>query len=191
MAIPSWVPTDEDKPAPMPLLLVQSFINTLDREQGTDALLDPEAASAWLVAAGLISSEARVGPEQVETMRALREGLRALVRRGGGGAHLSADELRALQSVAEARHPVVEIDPGGHVSLTVEDDGDVSDALLGLLLVVRDAQADGTWARLKLCANPDCAWAFYDRSRNRQGAWCTMAVCGNRLKNRRFRAREH
>ena len=51
------------------------------------------------------------------------------------------------------------------------------------------ALADGTWSRLKLCANPDCDWAFYDRSRNRQGAWCTMEVCGNRLKNRRFRAR--
>ena len=54
---------------------------------------------------------------------------------------------------------------------------------------MRDAQRDGTWARLKACANDACAWAFYDRSRNRGGTWCDMASCGNMLKNREFRAR--
>jgi hypothetical protein len=39
---------------------------------------------------------------------------------------------------------VVGIDPAGRVSLTVEDDANVFDALLRLPLVVRDAQADGT-----------------------------------------------
>ena len=32
-------------------------------------------------------------------------------------------------------------------------------------------------------------WAFYDRSRNHGGTWCDMASCGNKLKNREFRAR--
>ncbi|MBV9917386.1 MAG: CGNR zinc finger domain-containing protein [Solirubrobacterales bacterium] len=27
------------------------------------------------------------------------------------------------------------------------------------------------------------------RSRNQQGHWCDMAVCGNRIKNRKLRAR--
>ena len=61
--------------------------------------------------------------------------------------------------------------------------------LLGLLLIVSDAQRDGTWAHLKACANDDCRWAFYDRSRNHGGTWCDMATCGNKLKNRDFRAR--
>ena len=30
------------------------------------------------------------------------------------------------------------------------------DALFELLLTVREAQEDGTWARLKVCANPEC-----------------------------------
>ena len=41
-----------------------------------------------------------------------------------------------------------------------------------------------------MCGNSECRWAFYDRSRNQQGLWCEMAVCGNRLKNRAFRARK-
>jgi predicted RNA-binding Zn ribbon-like protein len=61
--------------------------------------------------------------------------------------------------------------------------------LLLLLLAIRDAQRDGTWQRLKACGNPDCRWAFYDRSHSRAGAWCDMATCGNRTKNRRLRQR--
>jgi predicted RNA-binding Zn ribbon-like protein len=60
-----------------------------------------------------------------------------------------------------------------------------------LLLAMRDAQRDGTWPRLKACGNPDCRWAFYDRSHSRAGAWCDMATCGNRIKNRRLRQRQH
>jgi predicted RNA-binding Zn ribbon-like protein len=32
-------------------------------------------------------------------------------------------------------------------------------------------------------------WAFYDRSKNRSGHWCSMRVCGNRAKARQFRER--
>jgi predicted RNA-binding Zn ribbon-like protein len=79
---------------------------------------------------------------------------------------------------------------GGQVRLETGDPaGRVADGLAGLLLTIRDAQADGSWDRLKLCSNPDCRWAFYDRSHSRRGAWCEMASCGNRLKNRNLRAR--
>jgi predicted RNA-binding Zn ribbon-like protein len=175
----------------MPLLLVQAFINTLDIAEGTDLLRDPEAAAGWLSAAGLIAPGVEPSTAELRDARAVREGLRALVRRSGGGAALAAEELGALRTVADRRRPVVAVEEGGRVSLGVGGDTDIQDGLLVLLLIIRDAQADGTWARLKLCANPECAWAFYDRSRNRQGAWCTMAACGNRLKNRRFRARGH
>ena len=62
--------------------------------------------------------------------------------------------------------------------------------LLTLLLAIRDAQRNDTWQRLKACGNPDCRWAFYDRSHSRAGAWCDMATCGNRVKNRRLRQRQ-
>jgi predicted RNA-binding Zn ribbon-like protein len=56
--------------------------------------------------------------------------------------------------------------------------------------VIRDAQRAGTWRRLKACGNPDCRWAFYDRSHSQAGAWCDMATCGNRIKNRKLRQRQ-
>ena len=48
MTVPSWVPDQEIKPAPMPLLLVQSFVNTWDGDNRSDLLLDPAAARDWL-----------------------------------------------------------------------------------------------------------------------------------------------
>jgi predicted RNA-binding Zn ribbon-like protein len=189
MALPSWVDPDEDKPAPMPLLRVQAFINTLDVDSGADRLANLEAAHAWLAAAGLIADHAPISTAELREARAVRESLRALVRSNGTDSPPSTEDLAALQRIGERRRPLVRVDATGGIQLATTDTTDLGDGLLGLLLTVRDAQADGSWARLKLCANSDCEWAFFDRSRNRQGAWCTMAVCGNRLKNRRFRAR--
>jgi predicted RNA-binding Zn ribbon-like protein len=62
-------------------------------------------------------------------------------------------------------------------------------ALAALLVPVAEAIADGTWSRVKACRADDCHWAFYDFSRNRSGAWCEMAVCGNREKVRAYRER--
>ncbi|MGZ6979737.1 MAG: CGNR zinc finger domain-containing protein, partial [Acidimicrobiia bacterium] len=42
----------------------------------------------------------------------------------------------------------------------------------------------------KACRHDECQWAFYDRSRNRSGQWCVMAVCGNRNKARSYRERQ-
>lgn len=42
--------------------------------------------------------------------------------------------------------------------------------------------AEGTTARLRLCANPNCGLFFYDDSRTHRRRWCSMATCGNRSK---------
>ncbi len=43
--------------------------------------------------------------------------------------------------------------------------------------------------RLRPCANVDCRLFFIDRSRPGTGRWCSMAVCGNRMKARRHHTR--
>ena len=81
------------------------------------------------------------------------------------------------------------LDDGGAFSIENPRQKDLGDGLFELLLILRGAQADGSWSRLKVCANPECQWVYFDRSRNQQGHWCEMAVSGNRLKNRQLRAR--
>ena len=53
MTVPSWASHVEDKLAPMPLLLVQAYVDTLDRDLGTDVFAHADRARAWLADAGL------------------------------------------------------------------------------------------------------------------------------------------
>jgi predicted RNA-binding Zn ribbon-like protein len=40
------------------------------------------------------------------------------------------------------------------------------------------------------CGSPTCRWLFLDTSKNHTRRWCDMAICGNRMKARRFHARQ-
>ncbi len=177
--LPAWYPwpETETKPAPMPLLLVQAFVNTLDVEQGEDLL-----NADWFVTAGLLDASAAAGGAELELARGMRESIRRLLESGDG-------DLGPLCEVAAERAARLLVGEGGALALAPPGRRDLTDALFQLLLIVRTAQEDGTWSRLHVCANDTCRWAFYDRSKNRQGHWCDMAVCGNRLKNRELRAR--
>ena len=189
MTMPSWVSSEESKPAPMPLLLVQSFVNTWDGDRNSDLLLDPASARDWLTAAGLWGADRAPDPAELHRARAVREGIRAMLAANSGGPAPAPADLETLQAVARTERPAVQVDPDGHVTLGADPADGPDASLLTLLLVVRDAQRDGTWQRLKACGNPDCRWAFYDRSHSQVGAWCDMATCGNRIKNRRLRQR--
>jgi predicted RNA-binding Zn ribbon-like protein len=192
MTLPSWASHIEDKPAPMPLLLVQAFVDTLDLDLGTDVFADEEQARAWLADAGL-RDPAQPGQQYAADLRLAREvraSIQALIGRNTGAEPLTAADLAPLAELTNQSRPRLEVDASGQVRLgPAAPVATLADGLLGLLLIIRDAQADGTWSRLKLCGNPDCRWAFYDRSRPGQGAWCDMASCGNRIKNRNLRSR--
>jgi len=191
MTLPPWVPGDEHewKPAPEPLLLVQAFVNTLDLDLGTDLLAGAGAANGWLHLSGLLPADATAGPGDLRAAREARESIRALMARNGGGPQPAGEDLGALRAVARSSRPRLVIDEAGTVGLAPEPGGGLADGLIRLLVIIRDAQRDGTWQRLKICGNPECEWAFYDRSHSRRGAWCDMGSCGNLIKNRNLRAR--
>ena len=190
---PSWYPGGpESKPAPMPLLRVQAFLNTRDVEDATDLLAEePEKAREWLIDAGLVDGGSVVTEADLELAREVRDCLRSLLAADGDAPEQAAEDLEALRKLTAEHSARLTVGDGAVLGLegAGEGDSDLGDGLFQLLLIIRGAQVDGSWSRLKMCANPDCQWVFYDRSRNHQGSWCDMAVCGNRLKNRQLRAR--
>ncbi len=181
-----WPGDDEDKPAPPPLRRVQALVNTVERPDGADRLADAAEARSWMVNNELLAATAELTASELQLVVDIREALRALLIHNAGGPVPTPDTLSALRRVTAALRPSIADD--GSVTLDVDGD-DVVSRLAGLLLVVRDAQRDGSWALLKACGNDECRWAFYDASRNHGGTWCDMASCGNKLKNRQFRAR--
>ncbi len=128
------------------------------------------------------------GPTTSPSSAASARGLRAMLVHNAGGPPPTPGAFAPLREVATDGTARADFDDHGEVLLSSTGDS-VPARLIELLLIIRDAQRDGTWARLKACGNDECQWAFYDRSRNHGGTWCEMSSCGNKLKNREFRAR--
>ena len=150
--------------------LVMAFANTIDLEDGTDELATCAEAGKWLQANGL----PRVSGADHQRLLDLRTGIRATLA--------GSTDVRTGQEVL-AGLPVF-------VNLT----GDVLTAANGVLGRLAVAWAivalTGQAERLKRCADDACGWVFWDVSRNHSRRWCTMRVCGNRAKARRYTARQ-
>jgi predicted RNA-binding Zn ribbon-like protein len=172
---------DSDRPAPGELLLIEQFVNTLDTEEGTDAL-----NGAWALSAGLAAGE--LGADDVRRLVRFREALRAVLL-AHNGVSLEGDVVAELGSLARDATVVVGFGPGGEPRLEASSAAGAGAVIARLLAVIARADAEGTWERLKICPADDCLWAFYDFSRNHSRTWCDMSVCGNRAKARAFRSR--
>ena len=161
---------DVPKAAPEPLRLVQRFVNTVDHEHHRE----------WIGTAAELAEFLGCAETEVDVGRAheLREALRMLLR-ANNGAPVDPDAVGAVNRVAAGLR--LELDDGGRVAFGAED------PLARIVGVAFRAMLDGTWPRLKACRN--CKWAFYDYSKNRAASWCSMQLCGNRLKTRASRSR--
>jgi predicted RNA-binding Zn ribbon-like protein len=134
-----------------------------------DDLADPARARAWLAAAG------GAGTDQE-----LRQVLRV---------------RSALQAVVRGEQPPAVLAPFVRDAACVPDiaDGQVAwtlsiapeRRLAARAVLAWDALARQSPGRLRPCANDECLLFLVDRTRNNTARWCSMAVCGNRLKARR------
>lgn len=152
-----------------------------------DAIGTPEEFQGWLVTAGAIRPEDRVTPEAHARALAVREGLRALGR-ANNEEPLDENLIAAMNQAASTLPLVPTVRDSARWRLTPARAG-VDGYLAGIVSTLVASIADGTWSRVKACRNDTCRWLFFDQSRNRSGTWCTMAVCGSRVKARAYRAR--
>jgi predicted RNA-binding Zn ribbon-like protein len=174
---------------PGPIRIVQQFLNTSNHEVGheLDKLRTPDRARQWLAAHGLLQPSDTVSEEELEALCAFRDALREYLLAPSPGAARTT-RLAALNT-ASARAPLAVTFDEPPASLRLVPAARGIDRAIGhILAAVHAAASSGQLARLKGCGQ--CGWAFFDRSKNRSGTWCAMAVCGNRLKNRSLRARK-
>jgi predicted RNA-binding Zn ribbon-like protein len=114
----------------------------------------------------------------------LRETIRAML-----GAMASKRPMRA-QWVAEVNQA---LETGAGVSRLLRQDGGWRlglspgpagplQALAPIARAIADLAVSSRSVEIGKCANPRCVLFFRDRSRTRRRRWCSMAVCGNRMK---------
>ena len=185
----STIDEDLSKAAPGPLALVQALVNT-QYGQGRRAHVDltsPEQLRAWLVAHRLLPDGTPVSEGDFRRVVQLREALRSLL--GANNEQVTpASQIDVLDRLASNAPLTVRFQHDGVPTLEPDIAG-VDGAIARLVGIVFTAMTDGTWARLKACRNERCQKAFYDTSKNRSGAWCSMTGCGSRFKARAYRHR--
>jgi predicted RNA-binding Zn ribbon-like protein len=134
-----------------------------------DDLADPVRARAWLAAAGGLGTEA-----ELRHVLEVRQALQAVVR-GQQPADVLASALLGVTSV-----PAIE---DGRLTWNL---GVAPERELAVRAILAwDALARQNPRRLRPCANDECRLFLIDRSKANAARWCSMAVCGNRMKARR------
>jgi predicted RNA-binding Zn ribbon-like protein len=174
--------------APGELEHVRAFVNTADLETGEERLDAADALAAWLAEHGLGDPDMEPTTSDLAHAIALREALRAILSAHNSRQPPPSDACETLDAAAcRAR---LRLRFGSAGSSTLESEASGVDAALGrLLAIVHRSSEEGSWQRLKACRLDGCEWAFYDHTKNRSGAWCNMAACGNRAKARAYRER--
>jgi len=147
------------------------LLNTTPVVEGRprDELGDAEAGAAWLDAHNRSGSAA-----EWRSVRTARDQLQRVVRG---------------QALPESLGPLL-----GHVSQrpTIDSEGvrwrvDVPAGRTASVAAVLawDELRRSSPGRLRSCANDECQLFLIDHSKPNRARWCSMAVCGNRLKARR------
>jgi predicted RNA-binding Zn ribbon-like protein len=167
--------------------LVRDYVNTLDFETGIDQIGTPDELATWFSEQGLVDDLVEPTEQEHRDALAVREAIRELLLANNAVAMDAAAASKTLEEAGRKAHLGVRFEDGRPV-LSPEDDGTRGAIGRIVALVAELAQTD-EWKRLKGCRDENCRVAFYDKSRNRSRAWCSMEVCGNRDKQRGYRER--
>ena len=161
--------------------LALDLVNTTwpDGEGWRDVLASRSGHEKWLRENDL------PGPSTAAARRALlqtRDTIRAALEMPG------PRTLAALDGILErGRVRIRATTPTAREELEIEREWRVPWLAVGSLLALLDEHP----ARVRKCANPDCPFWFLDTTRSGTRRWCSMTVCGNRLKARRHYRRQH
>jgi predicted RNA-binding Zn ribbon-like protein len=167
--------------------LVRDYVNTLDIETGIDSIATPDELAMWFSEQGLVDDLVEPTEQETADARAVREAIRELLLANNGVEIDTGAASQTLEEAGRKAHLGVRFENGRPV-LAPEGDG-ARGALGRIVATVAELAPTDEWKRLKTCRDEHCRVVFYDKSRNRSRAWCSMEVCGNREKARSFRKR--
>lgn len=180
--------------------LALDFLNTtLNLSDGPQELLtDVAALERWLIAAGLLQPARRPawrnsaeGRQFMKRLLDFREKLRVEIIRQESGSSISEAFLGELNRLLE-RHPCrMAVQRGGKdLSLGLVFEPRVpEDAWAPIVAAAADLLSGVPKDRVRKCESPTCTVHFYDTSKKGARRWCSMNLCGNKVKVAAYRQR--
>jgi len=152
-----------------------------------DHLADPHWLAAFLKHWKLPPVQASRAPRR--ELLELRGLLRHAAEKVAAGRSLGSQEISALNHALKipARQRLVQHQNGFRSEL-MPVKSDWSWVIARIAASLGEMLAKGDAERVKICANGDCRWVFYDPTKARIKRWCKDSTCGNRARVRRARA---
>jgi predicted RNA-binding Zn ribbon-like protein len=173
------------------------YINTelIVKGQPVDLLKNFGDLIAWLVEAqGFDAAEGRKalsrwdgqpeGTRLFEEGRAFRAALRSMVERMVSGRPVPQAALDAINRLLRNRVGYSQLvrTHGGFERRLHAGAPEASHLLVPLAEFASDLLCHSDPAFIKKCQNPACILYFYDTTKNHGRRWCSMGICGNRMK---------
>jgi predicted RNA-binding Zn ribbon-like protein len=177
--------------------LCVDFANTVYAPEGpAETLGGFDDLVAFLEAAGVVNGGevrrlrtlARESPRRGATAfaraLALREMLRALLAALAAGEPVRRQWVELVNGIlrSDLGYPRLVARDGGWSLVPLASGEDPLAALVPITRSAAELIEEGHGAPVRKCANPKCVLYFYDASRTGKRRWCSMAVCGNRMK---------
>ena len=183
--------------------LALDFLNTRPIQNGEEMELLPDFAALvrWFRAAGTLTKEqadelakkwaqSTAGKRTVEEMRHWRERLRKQVIAWEDGASLHPAMVKEVNQLI-AEHPM-RLRLNSQKKPTTElwfEARKPEDLLAPLAYSAATLFAEADRDRVRKCGQ--CVLHFHDTSKKGTRRWCSMRLCGNRLKVAAYAARQH
>jgi predicted RNA-binding Zn ribbon-like protein len=171
------------------------FVNTRRERwrRDVECLLSVDEVVTWLVRAGLLPQPMRAPASVLAEARVLREAIDAGVRAAVSGKAPDSAAVALIDdwlALAGSR-PALVTSAFGRPVLSERVRVDSPRRALGMVAydAARMLGIDSERTRVRICGSDTCSARFYDRSPAGARRWCSMALCGNQNKARRFRER--
>jgi predicted RNA-binding Zn ribbon-like protein len=180
------------------------FVNTLDERPSPEPIENLATYSdlvRFTELAGLVApAQARLlrghsGPAPARAARRareLREDLFAALSVLRGRKAVPSGALRRLSAAIDRAHAArgLSVSRGGRLAgYDWTSPEGVNVPLHACALAIEDLLTETDRSRIRKCRAGDCDVYFIDKSKARRRHWCSMENCGNREKQRRWRAR--
>jgi predicted RNA-binding Zn ribbon-like protein len=150
----------------------------------TEMLTEPEAET-------LLHSAARhpdLAAAVLERALGLRETIYRLFSAIVEDREPEGTDLAAVNAAFHEASARLEIVPsaGGFEWTWVVDEDELDRVLWPIARSAGDLLTAAELGRVRQCARQGCDWLFVDLSKNQSRRWCSMNMCGSRVKSRRY-----
>jgi predicted RNA-binding Zn ribbon-like protein len=176
------------------------FVNTEMAQEGqpVDLLRDARNLFEWLSRAGFrveIAAEvnnAQSAKELLNVARSYRRALRSALQSITTEGTIPSEIVHKTNHFLLRRNRWCELAKASNGGVlcdhwTIEHPEDICSPIA---LSFAQFLSSADLSRVRKCKNPDCVLYFYDTSKSGTRAWCSLDICGNKLRVAAFRKRE-